>query len=46
MIDPSETMSSQNGPMPTVRVWDPLVRVFHWGLVLAFATAWISADEV
>lgn len=46
MIDPSETMSLQNGPMPTVRVWDPLVRVFHWGLVLAFATAWISADEV
>jgi len=29
----------------TVRVWDPLVRVFHWSLVASFALAWISADE-
>ncbi len=28
-----------------VRVWDPVVRVFHWGLVLAIATAWLSAGE-
>ena len=30
----------------TVTVWDPLVRVFHWSLVAAFATAWLSADEM
>ncbi len=29
----------------TVKVWDPLVRVFHWSLVLGFAVAWLSADE-
>ncbi len=29
----------------TVKVWDPLVRIFHWSLVLSFTVAWISADE-
>ena len=28
-----------------IRVWDPLVRVFHWTLVLSFAIAWVSANE-
>ena len=29
-----------------VRLWDPLLRVFHWGLVAAFAVAWLTADEL
>jgi cytochrome b len=28
-----------------VRVWDPLVRVFHWTLAGAFATAFIVEDD-
>ena len=27
-----------------VRVWDPLVRVFHWSLALSVLLAWISAE--
>lgn len=31
--------------MVTVKVWDLLIRIFHWSLVLCFTVAWISADE-
>ena len=37
---------AENAPGKTTRVWDPLVRVFHWGLVAAFAVAWFSAEEM
>jgi cytochrome b len=26
-----------------IRVWDPLVRTFHWTLALSFAVAWLSS---
>lgn len=28
-----------------VKVWDPLVRIFHWSLVAAFAVAFVTEDD-
>ncbi|NCQ24953.1 MAG: cytochrome B [Rhodobacteraceae bacterium CG17_big_fil_post_rev_8_21_14_2_50_63_15] len=27
------------------RIWDPLIRIFHWSLVAAYVVAWLTADE-
>ena len=29
-----------------IKVWDPLLRAFHWSLVASFAIAWLSAEEM
>ena len=38
-------MSSQSAESSTVKVWDPLVRVFHWSLVFFFLIAFITEDD-
>lgn len=30
----------------TIKVWDPLVRLFHWSLVAGYAIAWLTAEEL
>jgi len=36
-------MNRQAGSI--VKVWDPLVRIFHWSLVLFFAVSYLSGEE-
>jgi cytochrome b len=35
----------QNVPVTKTRIWDPLVRLFHWAVAALFAIAWIWKSE-
>ena len=43
--DQVRTNSGRAKRPESVRVWDPLVRAFHWALAAAFLTAWLSAED-
>ncbi len=38
-------MAIQNTASPTVKAWDPLIRVFHWSLAFFFLLAFITEDD-
>jgi cytochrome b len=39
-VRPAGTTGARQPPM--ARVWDPLVRLFHWSLVASFVLAWFT----
>lgn len=44
MTTVSNVGASPAAVQPTVRVWDPLLRVLHWSLVSGVALAWLTSE--
>lgn len=39
-------MSAREDRAATIKVWDPLLRIFHWGLAVCVTAAFLTGDEV
>jgi len=39
------TMTGDRREARSVRIWDPVVRIFHWALVAGFLLAWFSVGS-
>lgn len=49
MNNPNPILTPPGATPPTadrVRVWDPFVRLFHWGLATAILVAFVTEDEL
>ena len=49
LVKGSKQMNDRNSATQDgekIAVWDPLVRIFHWSLVVVFFTAYFTDDEV
>jgi len=44
-MDGLELEAARVDAPPQFKVWDPLVRLFHWSLVASFAFSYLTGDE-